>query len=198
MRPGARHRVRLGDAVGNITRDRHDLSWIGDVDEEAIEPSVIDRPARATRDGDGAPHPPLVDVDHGQSERTPHRWIAHVGRQQDSSTRIEGESVGPDPDRDLGQGIFGAGRVDADGVLPPIRGERQVTLLGDQDAGDRRETADRGDVRLPRAIDHVHRVVRRVRHVQPLRARMDRRMVESARSRVSGKIDVTGRAKGHR
>jgi hypothetical protein len=48
-----------------------------------------------------------------------------------------------------------------------------------------------------RAVDHVHRIVRRVGHVEPARALVDRRMVEAALPRVSRKIDVAGQPERH-
>src|SRR5206468_1112492 len=96
VRPGRGHLVDLGDATRRATRDRHYSRRVGDVDEEAIEPRVVDGPSRATRHGDGRLHPALGDVDHRERAGAGHRRIPDVGRVGDVETvaaRVDGRVV---------------------------------------------------------------------------------------------------------
>jgi hypothetical protein len=52
-------------------------------------------------------------------------------------------------------------------------------------------------MKAQRTVDHVHGIVRRVGHVEPARALVDRRVVEAARRGVSGKLDVAGQPERH-
>ena len=197
MRPGGGNLVGLGDPAGRVPGDDNDLCRLRDVDEEAIEPAIVDRPARAARDGNRAVQPHGVDIDHGEREGARHRRISDVGRQQRSTTRIEGEPVGVDPHAHFDNLVLGLGPEDADGVLRAVRREGQVAGPVHEDPGDPRQSADRVREDPARAVDDVHRIVRRVGHVEPARALVDRRVVEAARRGVSGEIDMAGQPERH-
>jgi hypothetical protein len=93
--------------------------------------------------------------------------------------------------------VLGLGPEEADGVLAAVRREGQVAGPVHEDPGDTGQSADGVREDPTRAVDHVHRIVRRVGHVEPARALVNRRVVEAALRRVSGEIDMAGQPERH-
>ena len=79
---------------------------------------------------------------------------------------------------------------DADGVLPAVRREHQVALVAHERSGHRRQPRDALHEAARGGVDHVDRVVGRVRHEDAPRAAMHGGVIESARARVRRQIDV--------
>ena len=116
--------------------------------------------------------------------------IADVRGEENSTHRLERESVGADADRDLHEFFLPPLGKDAHDVLAAVRGEYEVSLVGDQDSRHLPQPGDGFQKSIPSDVDDVHGIVGGVRDVDTPRAPMDGGMIEAAGPRVRWKVDV--------
>ncbi len=119
--------------------------------------------------------------------------IADVRDEENAALGIEREPVRTHADADLERLVLAPDRKDGDRVLPPVGREDEVVLVGDERPRDAREPLD-GANELPRGeVDHVHRVVRRVRDVEAARRAVNGRVVEAALLHAPRELDAAAR-----
>ncbi len=191
VRPCRRNPVLLRD-LGRVTGiDGDDPRRRHDIDEERLARGVVNRPARATGDRDLGDPLPAHDINDRYRIRIRDRGVADIRGDQDAARGIESESVRFHADGNLESIPLGTWREHRDGVLAAIGRKDEPARLGHQRTCHRRESGDRFDVSIARAVDHVDRIVAGMRDVEPIRGRMDVGVIEPTFGSIGRELDVT-------
>ena len=82
VRPGVGDRHHAADGHRIAGPHDGDLRWVGDVDVEYARHRIVDRPARASGDGDVGDPLAAVDVDDRDGVRAGNGWIADVSHEK--------------------------------------------------------------------------------------------------------------------
>ena len=197
MRPRCGDR-KAGGEPGRIPRlDRNDQGRVSDVHVEAAGGGIEERPSGPAGDACARDRGFFRSVDDCDRMGLRPGGIADVRGEENSTHRLERESVGADADRDLHEFFLPPLGKDAHDVLAAVRGEYEVSLVGDQDSRHLPQPGDGFQKSIPSDVDDVHGIVGGVGDKETARCPVHGRMVKPSIPDVRRQVDVANGFQAH-
>src|SRR4029077_6887295 len=140
----------------------------------------VNCPTRASGHGKVRDRGFLLHVHYRDCEGAWDCWIADICSKQEIAAWIMSQTIGPDAHFHLDDTHFVFRREKAHSVFAAICGEHEIMLFRYKRYGHTSHVRDRAHVLIFHAVDHIERVIGRMRDVQKSETAMHCYVIETA------------------